>query len=332
MVASTDILTSNTSLKSTGASPSAVFVGATNGIGKAALLALAKHTASPRIHVVGRTHAMLAPLISQLEEINSAGTYLPIEGGDLTLLSNVDTASESIRSHGDSHLDMLIMSAGYITFASRTESDEGLDKVTSIRYYARMRFLVNLLPLLNAAPSPRVLSVLAPGREDQLWPEDFALKEKGHYSPMKATGAAISMTTLFLEEMRKQNPKIVFMHLHPGIVPDTGLVNRPEHLGRLTRMFMQALVPVARIFWYTVEESGERVLFAATNGRFRAVQGGGEGIAVGSDGTRGSGMYLVLADSSTMEAPKVIKELREKGAGPKLVDHTIGEFERISNN
>ncbi len=95
---------------------------------------------------------------------------------------------------------------------------------------------------------------------------------------------------------------------------------------------MRALVPIMKISGYTVEESGERVLFAATNGRFRAVQGGGEGIAVGSDGTRGSGMYLVLADSSTMEAPKVVKELREKGVVPKLVEHTMGEFERISKN
>ena len=332
MVPYTDILNSNTSLKSTGASPTAVFVGATNGIGKAALLALARHTTSPRIYVVGRTHASLAPLISQLEDINSAGTYILIEGGDLTLLSNVDKASESIRSHGDDHLDMLIMSAGYITFASRIESAEGLDKVTCIRYYARMRFLVQLLPLLNAAPSPRVVSVLAAGMEGQLWPDDFALKEQGHYSLMKAGRAAASMTTLLLEEMRKRNPKIVFMHLHPGTVPDTGLFYRPEHIGWLTRMFMRALVPVMKISGYTIEESGERVLFAATNGRFRAVQGGGEMIAVGSDGTRGSGMYLVLADSSTREAPKVIKELREKGVGPKLVDHTMGEFEKILKN
>ncbi|KAF7505897.1 hypothetical protein GJ744_012432 [Endocarpon pusillum] len=75
---------------------------------------------------------------------------------------------------------------------------------------------------------------------------------------MKAGGAALSMTTLSLEEMRKRNPKNVFMHLRPGTVPDTGLVDRPEHIGRWLRMFFRAIVPVMRISGYTVEESGEK--------------------------------------------------------------------------
>jgi NAD(P)-dependent dehydrogenase (short-subunit alcohol dehydrogenase family) len=332
MVPYADILNSNTSLKSTGASPTAVFIGATSGIGRAALLALAKHTASPKIYVVGRTRALLAPVIDELKGVNPAGVYIPIEGGDLTLLSNVDKASDRIKSHEESHLDMLVLSFGYVTFAGRTESAEGLDKLMSIGYYARMRFLLNLLPLLNAAPSPRVVSVLSAGMEGPLWPEDFALKGKGHYSVINVAGAIVSMTTLFLEEMKKRNPKVVFVHLYPGAVADTKLANRPEHFGWLTRVIlMWVLVPVMRVIGYSVQEVGERVLFAATSGRFRAVKGGGEGIEVGSDGTRGSGMYLVMADSSTKEAPKVAKDMREKGVGQKLMDHTTGEFERISN-
>lgn len=332
MVSYSDVLNSNRSLKSVGGSPIAACIGATAGIGRAALVALAKHTASPRIYIVGRTQASLGPLIGQLKGINSAGTYIPIEAGDLTLLANVDRASDSIKRHGDAHLDLLLMSVGYFTFAGWTESAEGLDKLTVVRYYARMRFLLNLLPLLNAAPSSRVISVLGAGMEGQLWPEDFALKDRGHYSLMKAAGAAASMNTLFLEETRKQNPKIVFAHLHPGIVPDTGLIDRPEHVGWLMRhLILWLLVPPMRLFGYSVEESGERVLFAATNGRFRAVQGGGEGVEKGTDGTRGSGMYLVAPNSNTIETPKVVKDMREKGVGPKLVDHTLAEFAKISD-
>ena len=327
-----DILTSNASLHSTGASPTAVFIGATTGIGHSALLALAKHTASPRIYVVGRSHASVTPVIKELERINRGGTYIPIQGGDLTLLSNVDKASEKIRAGGDGHLDMLIMSVGYLTFASRTETVEGLDRITSVRYYARIRFLINLLPLLNAAPSARVVSILAAGMEGPLWPEDFALKKKEHYGFGKAAGAAASMNTLFFEEMRKQNPKIVFVHLYPGLVRETGLFDRLEHFGWLTRLFLLwVFQPLVRVFGYSVEEAGERVLFAATSGKFRAVEGAGEGIEVGSDGVRGSGAYLLLADSSTTVAPEVVRDLREKGVGRKLVDHTLGEFERICN-
>lgn len=105
-------------------------------------------------------------------------------GEQLALLSNVDKASESIRAHGDDHLDILIMTVGYVTFASQTESAEGLDKPPSIRYYARMRFLLHLPTLLNPAPSPRVISILEAGMEGQLWPEDFALKEKAAHASL----------------------------------------------------------------------------------------------------------------------------------------------------
>lgn len=332
MVPYADILNSNTSLKSTGASPTAVFIGATSGIGHAALLALAKHTRSPKVYIVGRSQSVLESLISTLSSINPAGKYIPVETGDLTLLSSVDRASEAIKAQeADGHLDMLVMTMGYVTFAARTESVERLDKLTSIRYYARMRFLINLFPLLNAAPAARVVSVAGAGLERELWPEDFALKEKDHYSVVKAAGAAASMTTLFLEEMRKQNPKMVFVHLYPGTVA-SGTANRPEHFGWAFRLILGwVLLPLIKLFGLSVEEAGERVLFAATSGTFRAVSGGDDGIAIGSDGNRGSGVYLVIADSSTKEGSRVLKDMREKGIGQKVVDHTMGEFERIAN-
>ncbi len=332
MVPYTEILNSNSSLKSTGGSPTAVFIGGTSGIGHAALLALAKHTTSPKVYIVGRSQSVLESLISTLRSINPDGKYIPIETGDLTLLSSVDRASQAIKAQeADGHLDLLVMTMGYVTFAARTESLEGLDKLTSIRYYARMRFLLDLLPLLNAAPSARVVSVAGAGLEGELWPEDFALKEKDHYSVSKAAGAAASMTTLFLEQMRKENPKMVFVHLYPGTVA-SGTANRPEHFGWAMRLLLGwVFLPLIRLFGLSVEEAGERVLFAATSGMFRAVSGGGDGIAVGSDGNRGSGVYLVMADSSTKEGSKVVKELREKGIAQKVVDHTMGEFERIAN-
>lgn len=340
MVSYSDVLNSNSSLRSTGASPTAVFVGGTAGIGRAALLALAKHTSNPEIYIVGRSQSSLDPVITDLKSVNPNGDYITVVGSDLTLLSDVDKASEKIKSlvGEEGHLDILIMSVGYLTFASRTESAEGLDKVTSVRYYARMRFLLNLLPLLNAAPSARVVSVFAAGYEGPLWPEDFALKEKEHYSVANAATAAASMTTLFFEEMGKQNPKMVLIHLHPGHVPYTSLVKRTENFHWLAKIVLMWIIAQLVMFFngYSVGEAGERVLFAATNGRFRAVgRGSGgkglEGIEVGSGGMRGSGVYRVMGNSSAKEAPKLVRDMREEGVGRKLVDHTLGEFDRIAN-
>ena len=89
-------------------------------------------------------------------------------------------------------------------------------------------------------------------------------------------------------------------------------------------------MPLIRPFCYTSEEVGERVIFAATSGRLRKLADGasGEGslVSVGSNGKIGSGVYLVQADSSTVEAPKVLKEMREQGMGDKLYEHTIDVF------
>jgi hypothetical protein len=93
-------------------------------------------------------------------------------------------------------VDLLVLSAGYLSAAGRTPTSEALDHLTSIRYYARMLFTTSLLPLLRKAENPRVISVLAGGKEGQLWPDDFLLES--HYSLGNAAGAATSMNTLFM--------------------------------------------------------------------------------------------------------------------------------------
>lgn len=71
-------------------------------------------------------------------------------------------------------LNLLFMTPGYLTLKGRDETAEGLDRKFVLHYYARMRFLVNLLPLLTTAAQDssvkfnvrlsRVVSVLAPAR------------------------------------------------------------------------------------------------------------------------------------------------------------------------
>lgn len=68
---------------------------------------------------------------------------------------------------------------------------------------------------------------------------------------MQAWRAAASIKTLFLDEMRKRNPRVVFVHLHHGTVPDIRLADRPGIFGWLTRIFMVwVLVPVLRMLMY----------------------------------------------------------------------------------
>jgi NAD(P)-dependent dehydrogenase (short-subunit alcohol dehydrogenase family) len=333
MVSYADVLNNNESLKSAGSGVTAVFVGATQGIGLGALRALTKHTDSPTIFIVGRSEATLADIIAELQTLNPTATLIPVVADDLTLVANVNKACDAITSHASapSKIDILCLSPGYLSFSARNASPEGLDKITSIRYYARMRFVVKLLPLLRAAPSPRVVSVLAGGKEGPLWADDFLLER--HYSVGNAAGASASMTTLFMEELAAQPPNanVVFVHLFPGLVRDTNLF-ATEHFGPVLKFVIAWIVmPLIRPFCYTSAEVGERVVFAATSGRFRKLADGGVGgagslVSVGSNGQVGSGVYLVQADSSTVAAPNVLKEMREQGVGARLYEHTMDVY------
>lgn len=340
MVALSDITLNNTSLQTPGSGPIAVVVGATNGIGLATVRALLKHTSSPTIYLVGRNSSRLTSLITTtLQSLNPSATLHPIVAEDLTLVRDAQKAAEQILASNPPRIDLLIMTAGYLSFNKTPDfSPEGLDRITSIRYHARLRILVSLLPLLRLSHSPRVISVLAGGQEGTLNLSDLAMTQPGTYGPLYAASAAASMTTLFFEDLSKKpdNEKIVFVHIFPGLV-DTGL--KVENTGFfITFLFDYVLKTLTKLVGYTADEAGERVLFAATNGRFRRLSPGtsaeGTLIQEGSDGVQGSGVYLVTADSSVVTGGgnAALKKLRGQNAGEKVYEYTVSEFDRIGRS
>lgn len=334
MVSYSDIKLNNESLASGGSSPVAAFVGGTAGIGYEALLALLRYTTSPTIYIVGRGESRLNSLAETAQKLNANAKLIPIVANDLTLVKDSQKAAEQIAAQAD-HLDLLVTSQGFISFSSKPEySTEGLDKVTAIRYHSRFRFIITLLPLLRKAPNPRVISVLASGQEGPLDLEDLGMTKPEKYGVLYAAGASSSLTTLAFEELSKQkeNEKIVFIHIYPGLV-STGLqaIGGPAPL---TFLFNKVLKAVFWFVGYTPREAGERVLFAATNGRFRKLQPGasGEGTLIqeGSNGSKGSGVYLVQGNSNVVSGNAELKKLNQQDAGKKVLDYTLNEFERIS--
>lgn len=85
---------------------------------------------------------------------------------------------------------------------------------------------------------------------------------------------------------------------------------------------------------YTQEEAGERVVFLGTSGRFGKGEGGdgqrqGQEREVGSDGMRGSGVYLVGADTGVVPPSKEMVRLRGEGMGKVVFDHTIEVLDKV---
>lgn len=329
MVLYKEIITNNELLKAAGPGLIAVFVGATNGIGLGALKAFAKHMDSPTIYIVGRSLPRLERLITELKGLNNIATIFPVIAKDLTLVKDAEMAVKEISATAKK-VDILIMSPGYLTF-SRNESPEGLDRFASIRFYSRMQFLVSLAPLLRLALKPRVISVLGGGKEGQLWADDLLLNY--HYSFKIASDATSSMTTLFFEEFARQpeNGRISLIHVYPGLIGDSGLT--VVDIGPWTKFILDwVLSPVMRLVGYTSVEAGERVVFAATSGRFRRLEFDSSVTAHHSkDCNASSGVYLVRADSSVVTENPVLKKMKSEGMGSKVYQHTLSELTRILN-
>lgn len=334
MVKYADVKHVNAALGSSLPDPTAVVVGGTQGIGLAFLNALAKHTTSPKIYIVGRNASALTTIITDLKSINSAGTYIPITVADLTLVADAHAAATQVAQHeGPSgKIDILYLSPGFLTFRGRDESPEGLDRAMAIRYYSRLRIVLDLLPLLErSAHGARVVDVLSAGHEGPIFPDDLALTQPAHSGAVVAMSAAATYTTLAFERLAALHPGVAFVHTFPGAV-HTKAYGRPEYLGSLARfLFNWVLFPL--LGWAigtSAEEAGERTLFAATSPEFRPARDGeAEGAALGSDGKKGSGAYTVNEKCEVIRNDKVLGPLRGEGMVEKVWEFTVRELERI---
>lgn len=124
---------------------------------------------------------------------------------DVSLLSNARTLAITL-SRQLSKINLLVLTAGILSFNGRTETSEGHDVKMVLHYYSRMLFIDALLPNLQAAAvgtggegNARVMSVLNSMEGDcrkLLW-DDLDLKNS--YTPGNAKVHSISMTDVALQ-------------------------------------------------------------------------------------------------------------------------------------
>ncbi|KAF9895113.1 hypothetical protein FE257_000015 [Aspergillus nanangensis] len=336
----------NASLKSLTPNLVAVFVGGTSGISLSTALALARHTISPKIYLIGRSQSAASAAIASMKQINPSAqpTFLQT---DISLLRNVDRVCREIAAR-EPKLNLLFMTPGLITLHGRDETVEGLDRKMVLHYYARMRFVANLLPLLKRAREDvsvsvaerlsRVVSVFDPivsvraGGAGALNFDDLELKRT--FSLKNAGDHASLMGDFWLEGMAERHPGTAFVHAYPSGVA-TGVLREVPGARLLSGVLKWVLWP----FMVPVEESGERHLFAATSGRFPCREDGEaeqqqqqeeeEDVAVGSDGVRGSGCYWVSWNGEVFPRNQKLEKTRDQDAVTKVLQHTDEVFQRV---
>ncbi|KAJ5614119.1 short-chain dehydrogenases/reductase [Penicillium herquei] len=295
----------NAGLKSAKTGVVAVFVGGTSGIGKQTAIKLASTVVKPVIHIIGRSQVAGAQVIEALKIANPSGSY-SFKSVDISNLRLVDEVCNELKSQFV-ELDLLFLSAGAVAF-SKKETDAGIDVNHMLRYYSRIRFIVNLLSALQASKSPRVISVLAGGKEIMIEKDNLDLNKK--FSLSASNGYPASMTSLVFEKLAAQYPTISFLHVFPGIVATPLMKNSiGSVMGSLIGFLMK---PIS----ISAEESGEWHTWLLTSPNFASKNSG-------------KGAYILNHNGKDATNQALMAELQEKGFPEIVWKHTHDTFNRI---
>jgi NAD(P)-dependent dehydrogenase (short-subunit alcohol dehydrogenase family) len=179
--------------------PVALFVGGTSGIGHATAEAFARYTkGDAHIIICGRNRAAADSIIAAFPKTTKS-RYEFVEC-DATLMKNVQATTTSLLSSLPK-LNYLFITTGYLTLKGRDETSEGIDKKLALNYYARWKFIYDLMPLLrkakDAGEDAKAMSVLAAGKGGPIDLDDLGLK-KG-FSLSAAGVAAATYNDLMIE-------------------------------------------------------------------------------------------------------------------------------------
>ena len=169
----------------------------------------------------------------------------------------------------------------------------------------------------------RQVSVLGANHEGKLNVDDLSLKTG--FTMSTCAAHAITMNSLMTSQLAALYTGTTFIHLAPGAVK----TNAMSGIG-MPKIIEKALLFAFTPIFVPIKESGERNLFAATSAIFKPRGENSEGAAIGADGGKGGGAYLVnWNDETVLGNHKILTPYREQGVGQKVYDHTMEVFEKV---
>ncbi|KAF9881657.1 short-chain dehydrogenase [Colletotrichum karsti] len=358
-----DVIQSANAQLASGAPMVAALSGGTTGIGsyiaKALAKVFAKQGSKLRVYIIGRNAERAAAVIAEAQQISPGSDWRFVKASDLALISEVDRCSAEIIAqesqspfHGSTpHLDLLYMThcvpilkersgkssplaSAMTTICSHASLDtkEGLDSFISTTYYSRIRFILQLLPLLTASPLPgHVISVYAGGFEDGTKPGEkpIGLPPPEVYGVTGVRKYSCFMKTFVFEELAERHAgKLVLTHVYPGLVDGPGFYS--SEMPVWFRIVWRLLKPVASLFMTSPEVCGQEMLFLGTS-RFPArgaVKGDfkfadGSGVPLSTKGEIGGGSYATGPKGNIQNKGRIYDKVREEGLSQEVWEHTM---------
>ena len=163
-----------------------------------------------------------------------------------------------------------------------TETSEDLHLLAALNYYSRMRFITNLLPLLQRAPSPgtnknntlrRVITVAGGTLESTLDTSDFPALHvpleqlRGHLSSLITLGLeAVATSTSYLDAV--PGVGVSFVHNYPGTVRTKLTISHLSLQEAKGEGEEEEALRKMGLKFMPIEECAERQFYMATSIRF----------------------------------------------------------------
>lgn len=238
-----------------------VVTGATNGIGYATALGLAKKGA--QVIAIGRSHEKATQAVTRIrQETGNQNVQFLI--ADLSVQANIRLLAAEIKS-AVPHIDVLVNNAGGM-FTTRQVTDDGIEMTWALNHLAYFLTTLLLLEHLSKAPSARIVNVSSGlhGRA-KLRFDDPELVHR--YSGIFAYNHSKLANVMFTYELARQlqGTSITANSLHPGGV-NTGI-------GDNNGPAFRNIYKLIKRFGLSPEEGAATSLYLATSEELAGVSG-----------------------------------------------------------
>jgi retinol dehydrogenase 12 len=238
-----------------------VVTGATAGIGQVAACELASQGA--QVWVISRNEEKCVRVAAEIRQKTGNNAVMHL-AADLSSQVQVRRAAAQLRESLP-RIDVLMNNAGAI-YDKRSLSADGIEMTWALNHLSYFLLTIELLPLLRAAPTPRVVNVSSGAhfmaRNGVQWDDvQFARS----YSGWRAYGQSKLANILFSNELARR-AGVASNALHPGSV-NTGFGR--NNTGLFWTLFGKAV----DLFTMTAEEGAKTGVYLASSPEVEGVSG-----------------------------------------------------------